>query len=159
MCEMLIEHSRRCQGLRCTILRSSSVYGVGGDRPRFIYNFMEKIERSQRIVTHHYNNGLPSLDLLYMDDLVAAVAQTIGNDFSGNLNIGTGAITSTRKIAEILRNCLGGQNEIDSTLIDSDAAGIEMVADMAKVELGWQATIGIEQGLQFVSSNLSTKKV
>ena len=34
-----------------------------------------------------------------------------------------------------------------------------MVADMAKVELGWQATIGIEQGLQFVSSNLSTKKV
>lgn len=159
LCEMLIEYSRRCQGLRCTMLRSSLVYGVGGDRPRFIYNFMEKIERSRRIVTHQYNNGPPSLDLLYMDDLVTAVSKAIGNDFNGNLNIGTGVITSTRKIAEILRDCLGGQNEIDSTLIDSDTAGIEMVADMAKVELGWQATIGIEQGLQFVSSNLSTKKV
>lgn len=159
LCELLIEHSRRCQGLRCTILRSSLVYGVGGDRPRFIYNFMEKIEQSRRIVTHRYNNGLPSLDLLYMDDLVAAVAKAIGNDFSGNLNIGTGVVTSTRKIAEILRDCLGGQNEIDATLIDGDTAGIEMVSDMAKAELGWQATIGIDQGLQLVSSNLSTRKV
>ena len=154
LCEILIEHCRRTQGLRCAMLRSSPVYGIGSDKPKFIYNFIDKIKRSQRIVTHRYSNGLPSLDLLYIDDLVAAVVKTVSSDFSGNLNIGTGVVTSTRRVAEILRDLLGGQNEIDATLIDSDAACISMDSSKAHEMLGWQATIGVEQGLQLISSNL-----
>lgn len=156
LCEMLIEHSRRTQGLRCTILRSSPVYGIGRDKPKFIYNFIDKIKQSRRIVTHCYNNGLPALDLLYIDDLVAAVVQTVGSEFCGNLNVGTGVITSTHRVAEILRNSLGRLNEIDSTLIDSDTACIAMDSSRAQEVLGWQATIGIEQGLQLILSNLKT---
>jgi len=156
LCEMLIEHSRRTQGLRCTMLRSSPVYGVGCDKPKFIYSFIDKIKRSQRIVTHRYNNGLPALDLLYIDDLVAAVVQSVGSDFSGNLNIGTGVITSTHKVAEILRGLLGEQNEIDSTLIDGDTAGIMMDAGKAQKALGWQHAIGLEQGLRLILSGLKT---
>ena len=114
LCEMLIEHCRRTQGLRCTMLRTSPVYGVGSDKPKFIYNFIDKIKHSQRIVTHSYNNGFPALDLLYIDDLVEAVVKTINSDFSGNLNIGSGAIISTLIVAEILRSLLGGKNEINS---------------------------------------------
>ena len=153
LCEMLIEHSRRTQGLRCTMLRSCSVYGAGGDRPKFIYNFIDKIKRSQRVVTHCYNNGLPALDLLYIDEFVAVVSKVVGSDFSGNLNIGTGVITSTQKIAEVLRNLLGGQGEIDATPIDSDTAGIVMDAGKAKKLLNWQSTISLEQGLQLILSN------
>ena len=156
LCEMLIEHCRRTQGLRCTMLRPSPVYGIGSDKPKFIYNFIDKIKRSQRIVTHRYNNGLPSLDLLYIDDLVSAAAKTVSSDFSGNLNIGTGVITSTRKIAEILRGLLCRQSEIDSVLIDSDTACIAMDSSKAQEVLGWQPTIGIEQGLQLILSNLKT---
>ncbi len=156
LCEMLIEHSRRTQGLRCTMLRSSPVYGVGSDKPKFIFSFIDKIKRSQRIVTHRYDNGLPALDLLYIDDLVAAVVQSVGSEFSGNLNIGTGVITSTHKVAEILRGLLGGQNEIDSTLIDGDTAGIIMDAGKAQKALGWQPAIGLEQGLRLILSGLKT---
>ncbi len=156
LCEMLIEHCRRTQGLRCTMLRSSPVYGVGSDKPKFIYNFIDKIKRNQPIVTHSYNNGLPSLDLLYIDDLVAAVTNTAASDFTGNLNIGTGVITSTHRVAEILRDLLGGRNEIESTLIDSDTACIAMDAGKAREVLGWQPKIGIEQGLQHILSNLKT---
>ena len=148
LCETLIEHCRRTQGLRCAMLRSSPVYGIGSDRPKFIFNFIDKIKQSRHIVTHRYNNGPPALDLLYIDDLVAAVVQTVSSDFSGNLNIGTGEITSTRKIAEILLDLLDGQSEIDSTLIDSDTACIAMDSSKAQEVLGWQATIGVEQGLQ-----------
>ncbi len=154
LCEMLIEHSRRTQGLRCTMLRSSPVYGVGSDKPKFIYNFIDKIRRSERIVTHRYNNGLPALDLLYIDDLVSVLVKTVESDFTGNLNIGTGVITTTHKVAEILRNLLGGRNEIDTTLIDSDTACIAMDTGKAKEVLGWQATIGIVQGLQLILSSL-----
>lgn len=156
LCELLIEHSRRTQGLRCAMLRSSPVYGVDSDKPKFIYNFIDKIRRSQRIVTHRYNNGLPALDLLYIDDLVAAVSRIVDSDFIGNLNIGTGEITSTYRVAEMLRSLIRGQSEIVSTLIDSDTAGIAMDSSKAREVLGWQSTIGIEQGLEVILSNLKS---
>jgi len=146
--EILIEHARRTQGLHCTMLRSSPVYGIGSDKPKFIYNFIDKMKRSQRVVTHRYNNGAPSLDLLYIDDLVSAVVKAVGSDFEGNLNIGTGVITSTQRIAEILREMLGAQSEIDSMLINGDTAGIAMDASQANKTLDWKSTTSVEQGLQ-----------
>lgn len=152
--EMLIEHCRRTQGLRCTMLRSSPVYGIGSDKPKFIYNFIDKIKRSQRIVTHRYNNGVPALDLLYIDDLVSAVTKAVGSDFEGNLNIGTGVTTSTQRIAEILKEMLGAQSKIDTTLINSDTAGIAMDASRARKTLDWKPTISIDQGLRMILGNL-----
>lgn len=152
LAEMLIEHCRRTQGLRCTMLRSSPAYGIGNDRPKFIYTFIDKIKRSQRVVTHRYNNGAPALDLLYIDDLVSALVKAVGSDFSGNLNIGTGVTTSTLEIAEILREFLNGKVDIDSITISGDTACIAMDARLASEKLGWQAAIGIKKGLQNIVS-------
>ena len=140
------------------MLRSCPVYCVGSDKPRFIFNFIDKIIRSQSIITHRYSNGLPALDLLYIDDLVMAVERAVDSDFSGNLNIGTGVITSTYKVAEILRDLLGGNSEIDSTLIESDTAGIAMDSGRAREVLGWQPTISLEQGLRLILPDLKTNK-
>lgn len=156
LCEILIEHWRRNQGLRCTMLRSSSVYGLGGDKPKFIYNFIDKLKQSKDIVTHRYNNSVPSLDLLYIDDLVAALSLAVGSDFSGDLNIGTGVITSTHKIAETLRNLLSGQSNIEETLIDDDTSCIAMDTGKAREVLGWQSTVDLIQGLQIILSNIET---
>lgn len=152
--EIMIEHCRRTQGLRCIVLRSSPVYGTDSDKPKFIFNFIDKIKRSKRIVTHRYSNGDPALDLLYITDLVSAVDNAVSSDFEGTLNIGTGVITSTPRVAEILREFLGGQTEIDSTLINSDIAGIAMDARLAKKTLDWKPTISVKQGLQIILNNL-----
>ena len=157
LCEMIIEHCRRAQGLRCTMLRSCPVYGVGSDKPKFIFNFIDKINRSERIITHRYNNGLPALDLLYIDDLVVAIERAVISQFSGNLNIGTGVITSTYEVAKLLRDLLGGKSEIDSRLIQSDTAGIAMDSGRAREELGWRPTISLEQGLRLILSEVETK--
>jgi nucleoside-diphosphate-sugar epimerase len=154
LCEMLIEQCRRTQGLRCAMLRSSTVYGIGVGRPKFIYNFIDMIKQSKPIVTHRYDNGFPALDLLYVDDLVAAVVKVIRSDFIGNLNIGTGVVTSTRKVAEILCNVFGQSNDIESALIDGDTACIAVDARKARDELAWQATIDVEEGLRLTVLNL-----
>jgi UDP-glucuronate decarboxylase len=154
LCEMLIEHSRRTQGLKCTILRSSPVYGVGGEKPKFIYNFIDKIKQRRNVVTHRYMNGLPALDLLYIDDLVRAVSSAVINDFSGNLNIGTGCLTSTNKIAEILQDQLKETIEIQQAHIQSDVACIAMDSTNALKILGWEPTITVEQGLSLIINNI-----
>ena len=152
----MIEHCRQTQNLRSIILRSSPVYGIGSDKPKFIYNFIDKIKRSQRIVTHQYNNGVPALDLFYITDLVSVVTKAVNSDYEGSLNIGTGVITSIPRIAEILRELIGGQSEIDSILIDNDTARIVMNASIAKNTLDWKPAITVEQGLQIILNNMKS---
>ena len=148
LCEMLIEHSRKTRGLQCTILRSSPVYGVGGDKPKFIYNFINKISRSEQIVTHKYRNGRPALDLLYIDDLVAAVVSVVRTDSSCDFNLGTGCLTTTRGIAEILLELLNGKSELTELPLNADIANISMDSAKAKAVLGWKANVSLKQGLQ-----------
>lgn len=153
LAEVLIEHFRRTQSLRCTLLRSSSAYGIGSDRPKFIYNFVDKIKRAQRIVTHRYSNGDPALDLIYIDDIVSAVVRAVGSEFSGNLNIGTGVTTSTIDIAKVLCDMYDMKIDIDSISISGDTACVAMDASLARDKLGWQPTIGVRDGLQNIFKN------
>jgi len=146
--ELLIEHCRRTMGLQCALLRSSPVYGRGSDKPKFIYNFIEKARRSQSIVTHRYRNGEPALDLLHVDDLVSALTATLRSGFIGTLNLGTGALTSTRQIAEILRDRVDSTSHIEQILIDTDVASIAMNWQRARDELNWSPSVPLDMGLE-----------
>lgn len=145
--EILIEHARAAEGLRCAMLRSSPVYGEGSDKPKFIYNLLDRIRRSEPVVTHEYRNCRPALDLLHLDDLVAAVAQVVGSGALGTFNVGTGVLTSTRDVAELLMRLLGRQSEIRTVAVDADVACIAMDSGRAAAVLGWRAGVGLEQGL------------
>jgi UDP-glucuronate decarboxylase len=154
LCEILIEHARNTLGLRCGMLRSSPVYGAKGDKPKFIYNFIDKIRRSEPVMTHEYRNCKPALDLLYVDDLVAAVKQVVSAEFIGTLNVGTGVLTSTKSVAEMLMMLLGRQCKINSTQIDADIACIAMDSAKAGNTLGWRPGVCLEKGLLRIISSM-----
>jgi UDP-glucuronate decarboxylase len=154
LAETLIEHNRRSGGLRCAMLRSSPVYGVGADRPKFIHNFVEKARSGHRIVTHRYRNGDPALDLLHVDDLVDAVLRVLDHGFVGTLNLGTGSVTSTRQIAKMICDRLNSSSTIESTDIDADVASIAMNAGRAAAALGWRPRIAVPAGLNGLLDSL-----
>jgi nucleoside-diphosphate-sugar epimerase len=148
LAEMLIEHWMRTRGLRCAMLRSSAVYGEGGDRPKFMHNFFGKILRGEKIVTHHYRTGDARLDLLHVEDFASAVAAALRADFVGVLNIGTGTLTSTFDLAARLSNLQGRSTDIERIDIDADSASIAMNWRRAEAEVGWRPRVTLEQGLQ-----------
>lgn len=154
LAELLIEHSRKTQGLNCLMLRSGPVYGIGSDKPKFIFNFIDKLKRNEQVYTHHYLNGWPSLDLLYINDFVSIIKKAVRADFSGNMNIGTGELTSTRKIAESLKTILNSNSSIESTHIEAFTACIAMNSSFAKEKLDWTPLIGVNQGLQMIVENI-----
>lgn len=154
LCEKLIEHTRITQGLRCVLLRSSAVYGAGGDRPKFMFNFIDKIKRGEIITTHLYRNSRPSLDLLYVDDLVDAVKKAIQSNYYGNLNIGTGILTTTWNIAQMLNAILKRNNEVMETEIDVDVACIAMDWQKAREVLGWRPITKLTVGLERILAGL-----
>ncbi len=147
LADTLIQHSRKTAGLRCALIRSSPVYGAGSDKPKFIYNFMEKARNSKPIVTHRYRNGDPALDLLCINDLIAALRAVLKTGFVGDLNIGTGTLTSTSAIAQMLIDRIGSNSRVEHLPIEAEVASIAMDWRRAKAELGWQPTVTLAEGL------------
>jgi nucleoside-diphosphate-sugar epimerase len=148
LAEQLIEHVRRTTPLRCGILRCSPVYGGGGSRPKFLRRFAELAAAAQPIVTHRYSTGEPALDLLHIDDCVAALTSAIGQNFCGTANIGTGVLTSTRSVAQLLTNTFESTAKLSYLPIDGSFASIEMDCRYASQVLGWKPRVDFPTGLR-----------
>lgn len=153
LCEAMIEHSRQQSGLRCAVIRSGPVYGPGGDRPKFIYNFLDKARTGEAIVTHRYRNGDPAMDMLYIDDLVNLIAQVVRTGFSGTINAGTGSLTSTYDAAHMLADLVGSKSRVERTCIETDTARIAMDASRAFGTFGWKPAISFLDGISTLVSH------
>jgi UDP-glucuronate decarboxylase len=153
LCELLIKQYISNYNLKCQILRAGPVYGVDAEKPKFIFNFIDKALTHSDIITHRYINGFPSLDLLYIEDLVNLIDQCLKSDFLGDFNIGSGSAISTHQIAEIISNKLNSRGAIRFTEIKDYAPNIIM--DTAKIRsyFQWKPKMLIEKGLDIVIEN------
>ncbi|MCS6955558.1 MAG: NAD-dependent epimerase/dehydratase family protein [Candidatus Calescibacterium sp.] len=147
--EQLIEKYHQNYQLNYVILRSSPIYGVGSDKPKFIYNFIDKAIKNEPIITHEYLNGKPSLDLLHIKDFARALQKAIflPNGFNSSINLGTGNLTSTFEIANMIIRVLSSHSEVTSLKIEDYCACIAMKTDKAQRILSWQPTIDVDSGI------------
>lgn len=150
LCEVLIEHYHRHHRVPRLILRSSPVYGLGSSRPRFIWNFLEKALRDEKIVTHKYINGLPNLDLLHIDDLCSALLEALERRPQKAINVGTGVGTSTTQIAQHIVERVGSQSQVRQVEIEGYTSNIVMDIGLAVSLLGWRPAIDLAKGLDSI---------
>ncbi|MBN9332120.1 NAD-dependent epimerase/dehydratase family protein [Devosia sp.] len=147
LCETLIGHYRQLHGLDAVIVRSSPVYGIGSDRPKFIYNFLDKARRGAPIQTHCYLNGSPQLDLLHIDDLQSALLSILTSDASGDFNVGTSQMTSTLVIASAIVERTQSASKVVQHPIADYAPNIRMDYTRVRKILGWEPSWSISDGL------------
>jgi len=139
--EQLIVHHHNVSNLDYTIFRASPIYGEGSDKPKFIYNFLDRAKRNQTIVTHEYLNGAPNLDLLYVHDFTKAVENCMKVDARGVFNIASGTVLSTKEIAKLVVSTIKSGSKIESTLIDSYYPDIRFDTSKATNELSWSPEV------------------
>lgn len=156
MCEMLIEVYRKNYKLSATIVRLGSVYGPSLDRPKMIYNFIQKAMNNQDIDTHEYINGQPVMDFIYIDDVVDAVSIVINTtvDELPVCNIASGIGTSTATIALLIRDIVGSNSKIGSYCVTSATSNIILDIETAKSVLHWKPMVDINNGLKNIIDNL-----
>ncbi|NYT46283.1 NAD(P)-dependent oxidoreductase [Alcaligenaceae bacterium] len=148
LAELLIEHHQKNNHLQCAVIRSGPVYGSGADKPKFIFNFMDKALKNEPIATHLYNNGYPALDLMHVRDLARAIYAVIAKNSEGVIHVGTGVLTTTQDIAGHIKNLLGSTSSISHVSIDASVASIAMNAEKAKALLDWTAEVSLLDGLK-----------
>lgn len=159
LCETLVHQYRDLYGLHVNLLRFSPIYGVGSNKPRFIYTFFERTLKNETIFTHKYINGLPVLDLIHVNDAVGAIDRIlrIMSPNSFEFNIGSGIGCSTFEIAKMIKGLCGSRSKIKHHDINDFVANIVMDISKAKEVLGWCPVIKIKDGLKEIMHHIITK--
>ncbi len=98
------------------------------------------------------------MDLLHVDDFISAVIAVIDSDFVGTLNLGTGVLTSTHRMARMIADRFGSGSRIEHCDIDADVACIAMDCRVAMREIDWSPNVLLENGLDHILSDTETKR-
>ncbi|KKP40275.1 MAG: hypothetical protein UR30_C0005G0056 [Candidatus Peregrinibacteria bacterium GW2011_GWC2_33_13] len=153
LCEILLKQYKQMYGLEFTIVRSSPVYGNLVDKPKFIYNFIDKALKNETIKTHKYLNGFPKVDLFYIDDFIKIISEIINQDYTGELNIGSGIGVSTNEIAQIIIDLLNSKSTIEHNEIEEYSSNIVMDTSKAGQLFNWKPEISVNDGLKRIIAN------
>jgi len=136
--------------LDAVALRYFNIYGprqAGGDYSGVVKAFFDQARAGEPITVH--GDGEQTRDFIHVDDVVRANLAAATTDETGRaFNVGTGRSTSIRRLAEAIRDAVGSDSEIVHT--DPRAADVRHSrADVtrAREELGFEATVSLEDGL------------
>ena len=147
LCEKLIEHYHSIYELEFLIIRFSYIYGEG-NKPQFLFNFIEKARKNEKIITHKYLNGYPSLDLMHINDALSALKLAYEKEITGVLNIGTGIGITTRYAAEKIVELLDSSSDVESVEIEGYSSNVVFDCKRAEKKLSWTPKINFEDGIK-----------
>jgi UDP-glucose 4-epimerase len=145
--EMLLSAYSGSYGLSTAALRFTNVYGPGMSHKD---SFVPRLMRAALTGTgvRVYGDGLQRRDLVYIDDVVAAILLALDNGFDGRAIVGSGSSVSVLELVEAVRSVTG--SPIPAEQVDAPAG--EMPAVVVDVSasaeaLGYKPTVSLADGL------------
>jgi len=146
--------------LPACVLRYQNVYGPG-QALRNPYTGVLSLFASrtrQRLPIQVFEDGRPSRDFVYIDDVVEATWRSLQADLTGmqTLNVGSGVATSIHTVAEQLREAVGSDAEMTVTGefrlgdIRYSCADLTRAQAVIGYEPRWDLTAGLEELLAWV---------
>ncbi|WP_156687013.1 NAD-dependent epimerase/dehydratase family protein [Mycobacterium sp. Marseille-P9652] len=147
--EVLVQNARANGEVDSTIVRISPTFGPQSSRPRLIGLAHRYVTEGRAIVTHRYRNGLPALQLLYVDDAVSGLAAIVEKGGSAPIyHLGGDFSYEPREIVSRIGEIIGCRAEIQETKIDDDIANVFLDWSSTETELGWRPTTNLSDGLR-----------
>lgn len=135
-------------------LRIAQVYGPRMRVNRFLLEIIDRARRSLPITV--YGDGSPTVDWVYVDDVVAGLLQAAEHHRSDVLNLGSGIGLSNLELAQLAVSALGSRSqiELDNT---RQFTPRRQVLDLQRIRstLGYEPEHSIESGLEKMSRHES----
>jgi CDP-paratose 2-epimerase len=151
--ERYVEYYAAQKGFRSCIFRLSTIYArpSEGNEYGFVTNYVESVKRGWPITLPA--EGRPIRDLLHVDDFSRACRSFIDSErVAGLYNLGGGR-TNAATLREIIDK-VADMIECNAVINEAEAfpAPVPMnyISDLQRIqaELGWEPTIGMEEGLR-----------
>jgi dTDP-L-rhamnose 4-epimerase len=140
-------------GTRLSILRLQNVYGAGQSLSNAYTGVLTLFARLAALgkASEIYEDGEIIRDFVHVDDVVSAFMSAIDRppEHSRILDIGSGNPTTIAEVAEILARLAGApEPAISGRYRDGDVRAAWCDSGPATVELGFTASVPLEQGLR-----------
>jgi GDP-L-fucose synthase len=146
---------RRQYGFNAISLMPTNLYGPGDNfdlanshvLPALIRKFHEaKVSRAPQVTV--WGSGTPRREFLHVDDLADAclfLAQTY--DDEGIINVGVGEDISIAELAALVQRVVGYTGDLVFDASKPDGTPRKLLDVSRLASLGWQARIGLEDGV------------
>jgi len=150
--KVALEHAVQAQtastGATAAILRFGTVFGPGETVPRAIPNFIRRALAGEQLRVE--GDGLDESDYVFIDDVVEAIARSVGTTVDGTYNVGTGVGTTTLSVARLVLSLTGSGSELEFVASRFPGARNRMVlaTERARDELGFLAWPALRTGVQ-----------
>jgi UDP-glucose 4-epimerase len=147
----------RLYGLSGVALRLGNVYGPRQDplgEAGVIAIFCGRLRAGERPTV--FGDGKQTRDYIYVGDVVSAVLAAAGSEATGPINVGTGRETDVLELARQLGE-LEGTESFEPELAPARTGEVQRISidpSRAERELGWQAKVGLEEGLRLTLASL-----
>jgi UDP-glucose 4-epimerase len=138
-------------GLDATALRYFNVYGEGVDSG-VIHAFVARAHRGEPLVVH--GDGTQTRDFIHVDDVVRANLRAAVNETQGRAyNVGTGESESVKALARRVQQTTATESPVTrGSPRDGDIQHSRAAVERACEELGFEASVGLEEGLRRLAS-------
>lgn len=149
--ETLFVDYHRQYHVKIKIARIFNTYGprMHPNDGRVVSNFI--VQALQGLPITIYGDGSQTRSFCYVDDLINGLTQLMntGDDFTGPVNIGNPGEFSMLELAQKVIELTGSESSIIfKPLPQDDPKQRQPDITLAKEKLGWEPTIGLEDGLR-----------
>ncbi len=150
MAETLFFDYHRQHGVDIKVIRIFNTYGpkMSANDGRVVSNFIVQALKNEDITI--YGDGKQTRSFCYVDDLIDGMIRMMDSrdGFTGPVNIGNPQEFTMLELAEMVIRLVGSKSQIIfKPLPQDDPMQRRPLIDLAKKELDWEPTIGLEEGL------------
>jgi GDP-L-fucose synthase len=151
-----VQAMRREYGHRWISAMPTNLYGPGDNFDQdsshvlaaLIRRFDDAVRAGATTVTN-WGSGSPRREFLHVDDLASAVLHVLQTyDDPSPINIGTGTDLTVRELSDLVAEVSGYAGQVGWDTTKPDGMPRKLLDGTRLAALGWEARIGLKEGLQ-----------
>jgi len=140
------------EGLKCIILRPSSIYGYGLPSEKLVQSYINIASSGGKIKVAKSNNRI---NLIHAYDVVNAALKAYVNSAWGVFNISSDTSNSILEIAEIAVSISEeGSIDIIDNLDDNCFERFDLDSKLAKKDFGFEARVNLKEGMLLMKNKM-----
>ncbi len=146
--EALTMAHHRARGANVAIARIFNTYGprLSPGDGRVVSNFIVQALAGEPLTV--YGDGSQTRSLCYVDDEVRGLLALLDSDLTGPVNIGNPDERTVLELADEVRRATGSSSDLVHQALPTDDPTRRCPdISLARAQLGWQPSIGLEAGL------------
>jgi len=174
LCESYNRQYGQSHGVDYRSVMPTNLYGPGDNYhpenshviPALLRRFHEAKESNAESVTI-WGTGTPRREFLYVDDMAAACIHVMNLDKSlyeqhtspmlSHINVGYGDDATIEELATLVAKTVGFTGSIDYDATKPDGTPRKLMDSTRLNQLGWEATISLEEGLKMTYQDFLEK--